>query len=480
MPTEAEHPAFAGQARGDLVELLKQKVVGQTSALQYITPYIQMYQAGLNPADRPAGIFLLLGPTGTGKTRTVEALAEILHGTAKHLVKIDCGEYQSDHEVAKLIGAPPGYIGHRESKPMLTQERLLGAVTPGCDLALVLFDEIEKAAPAVTTLLLGILDRATLRQGDNTVVNFEKTLIFLTSNLGAREMAKETRPDIGFATPDTRSAVEMTGRLESIGLAAVRKRFSPEFVNRIDVVITYQPLNNQALAEIVDHHLAELQRHVHRRLGERSFDIEVSRAARQLLLEKGASQEYGARELKRTIHRMLTQPLATLVADQQVEPGGRVQVDVGADGETLTLRRDEQPAPVPERSRPVVLVLDENAQLVERLQRELANAGVTPLVAASAQQARDLANRQRVDLAIVDLLLPDGDGLSVAFELVRLWPRLRIVLMTGMELTPDEAAICQRQDIPILRKPFLAEDLVRFIQPALLNWPRRGARAAAS
>ena len=163
-----------------------------------------------------------------------------------------------------------------------------------------------------------------------------------------------------------------------------------------------------------------------------------------------------------------------------MEPGGRVQVDAGADGETLTLRRDEQRAPVPERSRPVVLVLDENAQLVERLQRELANAGVTPLVAASAQQARDLANRQRVDLAIVDLLLPDGDGLSVAFELVRLWPRLRIVLMTGMELTPDEAAICQRQDIPILRKPFLAEDLVRFIQPALLNWPRRGARVAAS
>jgi len=477
MQIDAERPPFAGQPRGDLVELLKRKVVGQTSALQYITPYIQMYEAGLNPADRPAGIFLLLGPTGTGKTRTVEALAEILHGSSKHLVKVDCGEYQSDHEVAKLIGAPPGYIGHRESKPLLTQERLLGAVTPGCDLALVLFDEIEKAAPAVTTLLLGILDRATLRQGDNTVVNFEKTLIFLTSNLGAREMAKEARPEIGFATPDSRPAAELSARLETIGLAAVRKRFSPEFVNRIDVVITYQPLDTQAFAEIVDHHLAELQRHVHRRLGERSFDIEVSRAARQLLLEKGASQEYGARELKRTIHRMLTQPLATLVADQQVEPGGRVHVDVAGDRETLTLRHEAAPpAPIPERSRPTVLVLDENAQLVERLQRELADAGVRPLVAASAQQARDLASRQRIDLAIVDLLLPDGDGLSVAFELLRVWPRLRIVLMTGMELSPDEAALCQRQDVPVLRKPFLAQDVVRFIQPALLNWPRRESR----
>src|SRR5438034_129209 len=178
MQVDAGRPQQAGQPLGDLVELLKRKVVGQTSALQYITPYIQMYQAGLNPADRPAGIFLLLGPTGTGKTRTVEALAEILHGTSMHLLKIDCGEYQSDHEVAKLIGAPPGYIGHRESKPLLTQERLLGVISPACDLALVLFDEIEKAAPALRALLLGILDRATMREGDNTIVNFEKTLIF--------------------------------------------------------------------------------------------------------------------------------------------------------------------------------------------------------------------------------------------------------------------------------------------------------------
>jgi ActR/RegA family two-component response regulator/energy-coupling factor transporter ATP-binding protein EcfA2 len=476
MPVEPDHPTHTREPAADLVALLKQKVIGQPNALQYIAPYIQMYQAGLNPMDRPAGIFLLLGPTGTGKTRTVEALAEILHGSVKHLLKIDCGEFQSDHEVAKLIGAPPGYIGHRESKPLLSQERLLGIVTPGCDLSIVLFDEIEKAAPAVTTLLLGILDRATLRQGDNTTVNFEKSLIFLTSNLGAREMAKEVKPEIGFIAGDSRSAAEITGRLESIGLAAVRKRFSPEFVNRIDVVITYQPLDTGALAEILDHHLDELQRHVHRRLGERSFDIEVTTAARQLLLGKGASIEYGARELKRTIHRMLTQPLATLVADQQVQPGGRVLVDAAADRERLTLRPERLPDDMPERSRPVVLVLDENAQLVDRLERELATAGVAPLVAASAEQGREIARRQRVDLTIVDLMLPDGDGLSVAFALLRMWPRLRIVLLTGMELSPDEVAICERQDIPVLRKPFLAEDVVRFIQPLLLNWPRRRNR----
>ena len=218
--------AMDGATGDDLLQVLSRKVAGQPAAMQFIVPYIRMYQAGLSPADRPAGIFMLLGPTGTGKTRTVEALAEALHGDAKRLLKIDCGEYQSDHEVAKLIGAPPGYVGHRETKPLLAPERLLGVTSPACDLALVLFDEIEKAAPALTTLLLGILDRAVLRLSDNTEVGYEKTLIFLTSNLGAREMLREERSDIGFQRGGP-AAPRVAGRLESIGLAAVRRRFSP-------------------------------------------------------------------------------------------------------------------------------------------------------------------------------------------------------------------------------------------------------------
>ena len=178
---------------------------------------------------------------------------------------------------------------------------------------------------------------------------------------------------------------------------------------------------------------------------------------------------------------MLTQPLAALVANQQVPPGGRVLVDLAEDGEKLMLRPEGTTALTEQRSSPVVLVLDDNAQLVERLEHMLADAGVTPLTGATAQQGREIATRGRLDLVLVDLLLPDGDGLSVAFELLRMWPRLQVILMTGTELSPDEAAICQRQDFPVLRKPFLAEDIVRIIQPCLLQWPRRtGGRPGGS
>src|SRR5580692_2529121 len=217
---------------GDLGRVLSQKVVGQPDATRIIVPYIQMFQAGLSPEGRPVGVFLLLGPTGTGKTKTVEALAEVLHGSAKNVLKVDCGEFQMEHEVAKLIGAPPGYLGHRETQPMLTQQKLNAVTSEKCELSLVLFDEIEKAAPSMTRLLLGVLDKGVLRLGDNSTVNFEKSLVFLTSNLGAREMMRELHPEFGFQS--VRGGVErtdLTSKLQNIALVAVRKRFSPEFVN---------------------------------------------------------------------------------------------------------------------------------------------------------------------------------------------------------------------------------------------------------
>jgi ATP-dependent Clp protease ATP-binding subunit ClpA len=336
-PPRRQGPGHDGGAGADLLRSLTDRVVGQSHALAQIVPYVQMYQAGLAPDGRPAGVFLLLGPTGTGKTRTVEALAEVLHGSQKNILKVDCGEFQMEHEVAKLIGAPPGYLGHRETQPMLTQQKLGAITSESSSLALLLFDEIEKAAPSMTRVLLGVLDKASLRLGDNTTVNFERTLIFMTSNLGAHAMRKEIRPDFGFqaGVPPQRRALGK--KLEAIGLGAVRRQFSPEFVNRIDAVIAYQPLDAAALKEILDQQIEDLEQHIQNRLGDRAFELEVSKASRQLLLRKGTSDEYGARELKRTILRQLTQPLAAMLAAGKIDPGALIRVEPSSDAEKLIL-----------------------------------------------------------------------------------------------------------------------------------------------
>jgi ATP-dependent Clp protease ATP-binding subunit ClpA len=322
-------------SRDELARQLASRLVGQPHVIAEIVPYVQMYRAGLGPEGRPAGVFLLLGPTGTGKTRTVEALADVLHGSEKNLVRVDCGEFQMEHEVAKLIGAPPGYLGHRETPPMLTQQKLGAVTSEASNLSLVLFDEIEKAAPSMTRLLLGVLDKAVLRLGDNTSVNFERTLIFLTSNLGARAMGKEMLADFGFAAGSPGSGA--LRKLSSIGLGAVKRKFAPEFVNRIDGVITYQPLDAEALEAILDQQIAGLERHIANRLEERAFTLALEPDARRFLLEKGTSAEYGARELKRVILRSLTQPLAALVEGNQIPPESVVRVAHENDGEQLTL-----------------------------------------------------------------------------------------------------------------------------------------------
>lgn len=317
--------------RPDPLDQLRARVAGQDAALEQLAPYIRMFQAGLSPEGRPAGVFLLLGPTGTGKTRTVESLAEALHGSERSLVRIDCGEYQMEHEVAKLIGAPPGYLGHRETQPVLTQGRLNAAATERCALSLVLFDEIEKAAPSLTRLLLGVLDRATLKLGDNTTVNFERSLIFLTSNLGARGMQRALRPDFGFEALAGPGPVPRT-RLGKIGAAAVRRRFPPEFVNRLDCVITYQPLDRPALERILDLQLERIQQHLRARLAERAFRFEVGPEAREWLLREGVSVEYGARELKRTLLRHVLHPLAALLLEGGIEPGATAAAQVSDSG----------------------------------------------------------------------------------------------------------------------------------------------------
>jgi len=319
---------------------LAERVVGQPESLDAIIPYVQMYQAGLSPEGRPVGIFLLLGPTGTGKTRTVEALAEVLHGSAKNVLRVDCGEYQMEHEVAKLIGAPPGYLGHRETQPAFTQVKLNAVMSERNNISIVLFDEIEKAAGSLQRLLLGVLDKGSLRLGDNSTVSFERSLIFLTSNLGAREMARELRPEFGFEAGKVRCIDEGKSelkRLEAVAVAAVKRKFAPEFVNRIDLMLTYQTLNAAALERILEMQVQSLQEHLDRRLGERSFTVEVPKRSRQFLLKHGTSVEYGARELKRTMHRFVMQPLAALVAEGAVPPDSTIRFEVSSSGKRLEM-----------------------------------------------------------------------------------------------------------------------------------------------
>ncbi|MGA8029367.1 MAG: AAA family ATPase [Bryobacteraceae bacterium] len=323
-----------------LTAQLSRLLVGQPEAIETIVPYIQMHQAGLAPEGRPVGVVLLLGPTGTGKTRTVEALAEVLHGSSKNLLKVDCGEFQMEHEVAKLIGAPPGYLGHRETQPMLTQAKVNGAASESSDISLILFDEIEKAAASMTRLLLGILDKATLRLGDNTSVNFDRSLIFLTSNLGAKAIQRANKPDFGFEAmlPAPTTSGDST-RLQSIGMGAVRRKFAPEFVNRVDSVITYKPLQREACEVILDQIFANFLRLIHARLGVRGFRLQCTLAGRNLLLDTGTSLEFGARELKRTVQRNFIQPVAALVAQRQIPPGSTVVLDAKGTEFTILLRQ---------------------------------------------------------------------------------------------------------------------------------------------
>jgi ATP-dependent Clp protease ATP-binding subunit ClpA len=297
-----------------------------------------MYQAGLNPDSRPAGVFLLLGPSGTGKTRTVEALATALHGSEKAMLKVDCAEFQMEHEVAKLIGAPPGYLGHKETQPMLTQARLSAVTSENSSLSIVLFDEIEKAAPTLWRLLLGILDKGILRLGDNTTVNFGRSIIFLTSNLGSKDMLREINPDFGFSTAvGGAMAANIGGRLDNIGRQAVRSRFSPEFINRIDNVVTYKPLDRDAFSAILTQQIEQLRDLILTRFGPGAFSIEVAESGRQFLLEKGTSAQFGARELKRTLHRYVVQPIAAMMVEGRIEPGMTVSVKRNADGTGLAI-----------------------------------------------------------------------------------------------------------------------------------------------
>ncbi len=318
---------------------LSARIVGQERAVRRMSGLFQIYLAGMNNPTRPIGTMLFLGPTGSGKTRVVEAASEVLFNDPHTVVKIDCAEFQHSHEIAKLIGSPPGYLGHRETSPMLTQENLDKAHTDDTKLTFVLFDEIEKASDSLWQLLLGILDKATLTLGDNRRVDFSKTIVIMTSNLGAREMSDMISGGIGFAPGKTGKAQEddeIDTKIYRTALEAARRKFSPEFMNRIDKVVVFRSLKEHHLRLILDIELRDVQARITESAGTK-FVFECTEGAREFLLKEGIDLKYGARHLKRAIERFLVYPLSNLVATEQVSTGDLVVVDF--DGEKLTFAK---------------------------------------------------------------------------------------------------------------------------------------------
>src|SRR5499427_69694 len=308
---------------------LKGRIIGQDRAVRTLTALHQVFEARLTPANRPIGTLLFLGPTGSGKTRVVEAAAELLFGDANAVIKVDCAEFQHSHEIAKLIGSPPGYLGHRETPPLLTQENLAKYQTESNPFTLVLFDEVEKASDALWQLLLGILDKATLTLGDNRRVDFSKAMIFLTSNLGAKEMSELITGSIGFAPARTRGMMDddVDQKIYRTASEAAKRKFSPEFMNRIDKVVVFRSLKEHHLRQILDLELAQVQSRIMTSAGTK-FVFQCSDAAKDMLLQEGLDFKYGARHLKRSVERFLVYPLSNLVATGQVGLGDLVHIDL--------------------------------------------------------------------------------------------------------------------------------------------------------
>ncbi|MEK6336681.1 MAG: AAA family ATPase [Acidobacteriota bacterium] len=312
-------------------EKLSARIVGQEAALRRMTGLYQLFLAGLNQKDRPVGTLLFLGPTGSGKTRVVEAAAEILFGDTNAVIKIDCAEFQHSHEIAKLLGSPPGYLGHRETAPLLSQEHLDRFHTSDTQLSLVLFDEIEKASDALWSLLLGILDKATLTLGDNRRVDFSRTVIVMTSNLGAREMSDLIAGGIGFASGQKSSDSQLDQKINRTAVEAARRNFSPEFMNRIDKVVVFRSLNEQHLREILELELKAVQERI-MSTASTKFLFNCSPIFKELLLSDGSDSRYGARHLKRSVERNLVLPLSNLLASGQISFGDSVYVDLDKSG----------------------------------------------------------------------------------------------------------------------------------------------------
>ena len=322
---------------------LRNKVVGQEEAVRAVVDALQVYFAEMRAVGRPVGNYLFLGPTGSGKTRIVEAAAEILFGDPRAVIKVNCAEFQHSHEIAKLIGSPPGYLGHRETHPLITQEELAKYHTKRLMLSLLLFDEIEKASDSLWQLLLGIMDKATLTLGDNRRVDLSHTMIFLTSNLGGGEITKLMTGGMGFVQPKDKREDRLDSKLERTAQEAAKKKFSPEFMNRLDKVVVFHPLRREQLEHILEIELGMVQQRV-LITGSQQFLFRVTPTAREFLLKEGTDIKYGARHLKRAIEKFIVCPLANLRVTEQVRFGDILVIDWNGKTSHLSFEKEGEAA----------------------------------------------------------------------------------------------------------------------------------------
>ena len=351
---------------------LRRRIVGQDQAVEKVVEIYQMFLAGLNPPGRPVGNLLFLGPTGSGKTRVVEAMAEALFGDARACIKIDCAEFQHSHEIAKLIGSPPGYLGHRETHPLLTQEALNQWHTETLKLSILLFDEIEKASDSLWQLLLGILDKATLTLGDNRRVDLSQCIIIMTSNLGAGEMSSMVDGGLGFSRKTLQVDAAFDDKINRTAVDAARRKFSPEFMNRIDKSVVFRTLRSEHLQQILEIELGMVQQRILMASAVNQFVFSCTPKVKSFLLHEGTDPKYGARHLKRAIERHIVFQLANLVATGQIKLGDFIRIDMSPEGTLMFVKEAE------------------NAMVPMLLERQGAAAGALPM----ARQARTVARRE--------------------------------------------------------------------------------------
>jgi ATP-dependent Clp protease ATP-binding subunit ClpA len=259
------------------------------------------------------------------------------------VIKVDCAEFQHSHEIAKLIGSPPGYLGHRETHPLITQEELTKYHTDKLKLSFLLFDEIEKASDALWQLLLGIMDKATLTLGDNRRLDLSQTMIFLTSNLGGGEITELMTGGMGFVQPKDKHEDRLDTKVEKTAQEAAKKKFSPEFMNRLDKVVVFHPLQQEQLEQILEIELGMVQQRV-LDTGKEQFLFRVTPSAHRFLLQEGTDIKYGARHLKRAIEKFVVSPLANLRATDQVRFSDMLVIDWNGITRHLSFQKEGEAA----------------------------------------------------------------------------------------------------------------------------------------